>query len=151
MPYRAGASDVLKDLAGGHIDLTFEQAISALPSIRGGIVNAYAVASATRLAALPDVPSADEAGAPGVHISAWTGLFVPKGTPKETIATLTKAAMESLADPALIKRLEDLGQTIPPPEQQTSEALRAYHKAEIARWWPLIKAAKSDGKAEAPK
>ena len=141
VPYRAGAIDVLKDLVGGHIDLTFEQAISALPSIHGGSVNAYAVASSTRLAAVPDVPSVDEAGAPGVHISAWTGLFVPKGTPKETIAVLTKAAMESLADPALVKRLEDLGQTIPPPAQQTAEALRAYHKAEIERWWPLIKAA----------
>jgi tripartite-type tricarboxylate transporter receptor subunit TctC len=147
VPYRAGAIDILKDLVGGHIDLTFEQAISALPSIRGGIVNAYAVASPTRLRALPDVPSADEAGAPGVHISAWTGLFVPKGTPKDRIAVLTKAAIESLADPALVQRLEDLGQTIPPPEQQTAEALHAYHKAEIARWWPLIKAAKAESKA----
>src|SRR5262245_30544037 len=153
VPYRAGAIDILKDLVGGHIDLTFEQAISALPSVRGGIVNAYAVASPTRLPAAPDVPSADEAGAPGVHISAWTGLFVPKGTPKDRIAVLTKAAMDSLADPALVKRLEELGQTIPPPEQQTAEALHAYHKAEIARWWPLIKAAnlKTDGKAEAAK
>ncbi|HWE15882.1 MAG TPA: tripartite tricarboxylate transporter substrate-binding protein [Hyphomicrobiaceae bacterium] len=154
VPYRAGAIDILKDLVGGHIDMTFEQAISALPSVRGGIVNAYAVASDKRLAAAPDIPTVDEAGAPGVHISAWSGLFVPKGTPKETIATLTKAAMEALADPALIKRLEDLGQTIPAPEQQTAEALRAYHKAEIARWWPLIKAAniKSETpKAEAPK
>jgi tripartite-type tricarboxylate transporter receptor subunit TctC len=151
VPYRAGAIDILKDLVGGHIDLTFEQAISALPSIRGGIVNAYAVASPTRLRVLPDVPSADEAGAPGVHISAWTGLFVPKGTPKDRIGILTKAAMESLADSSLVARLEDLGQTIPPPEQQTAEALHAYHKAEIARWWPLIKAAKGEGKSGAGK
>jgi tripartite-type tricarboxylate transporter receptor subunit TctC len=149
VPYRAGAIDVLKDLVGEHIDLTFEQAISALPSIRGGVVNAYAVAADTRLAAAPDIPTVDEAGAPGIHISAWTGLFVPKGTPREVIATLARAAMETLADPALVKRLEDLGQTIPPPERQTAEALRAYHKAEIERWWPLIKAANL--KAEAPK
>jgi tripartite-type tricarboxylate transporter receptor subunit TctC len=149
VPYRAGAIDILKDLVGEHIDLTFEQAISALPSIRGGIVNAYAVASDTRLAAAPDIPTIDEAGAPGIHISAWSALFLPKGTPKDVIATLTRAAVETLADPALIKRLEDLGQTIPPPERQTAEALRAYHKAEIARWWPLIKAANI--KAEAPK
>jgi tripartite-type tricarboxylate transporter receptor subunit TctC len=149
VPYRAGAIDILKDLVGGHIDLTFEQAISALPSIRGGIVNAYAVASDTRLAAALNIPTLDEAGAPGIHISAWSGLFVPKGTPKEVIATLTKAAMETLADPALVKRLEDLGQTIPPPERQTAEALRAYHKAEIERWWPLLKAANI--KAETPK
>jgi tripartite-type tricarboxylate transporter receptor subunit TctC len=156
VPYRSGAADILKDLVGEHIDITFEQAISALPSVRSGIVNAYAVASDTRLAAAPDIPSVDEAGAPGVHISAWTGLFVPKGTPKEVIATLTGAAMETMADPALIKRLEDLGQTIPPPERQTAEALRAYHKAEIERWWPLIKAAniKSEpppAKGDAPK
>ena len=69
---------MLKDLVGEHIDLTFEQAISALPSIRGGIVNAYAVASDTRLAAAPDIPTVDEAGAPGIHISAWSGLFVPR-------------------------------------------------------------------------
>jgi tripartite-type tricarboxylate transporter receptor subunit TctC len=149
VPYRAGAIDILKDLVGEHIDFTFEQAISALPSIRGGIVNAYAVASDTRLAAAPDIPTVDEAGAPGVHISAWSGLFVPKGTPKDVIATLTRAAMETLADPALIKRLENLGQTIPPRERQTAEALRAYHKAEIERWWPLIKAANI--KSEAPK
>jgi tripartite-type tricarboxylate transporter receptor subunit TctC len=147
VPYRAGASDIIKDIMGGHIDMTFEQAISALPSIRGKIVKAFAVTSSTRLAALPDVPTVDEAGAPGVHMSAWTGLFVPKGTPKETIAVLTKAAMDTLADPALIKRLEDLGQTVPPPEQQTAEALRTFHKAEIARWWPLIKAANLKAKA----
>jgi tripartite-type tricarboxylate transporter receptor subunit TctC len=155
VPYRAGAGDIIKDIVGEHIDLTFEQAISALPSIRSGIVNAYAVASDSRLTAAPDIPTADEAGAPGVHISAWTGLFVPKGTPKQAIATLTKAAMETLADPALVKRLEDLGQTIPPAERQTAEALRAYHKAEIERWWPLIKAANIKSEAssnpEAPK
>jgi tripartite-type tricarboxylate transporter receptor subunit TctC len=149
VPYRAGAIDILKDLVGEHIDITFEQAISALQSIRSGIVNAYAVAAESRLAAAPEIPTVDEAGASGIHISAWTGLFVPKGTPKEAIATLTRAAMETLADPALVKRLEDLGQTIPPPERQTAEALRAYHKAEIERWWPLIKAANI--KAEATK
>ena len=139
VPYRAGAADIVKDLAGGHIDMTFEQAISGLGSVRGGIVKAYAITAGSRLAAAPDIPTIDEAGAPGVHISAWSALFVPKGTPKPVIATLTKAAMASLADPAVAARLADLGQAIPPPAQQTAEALGAFHKAEIEKWWPIIK------------
>lgn len=142
VPYRAGAADITKDLVGGHIDLTFEQAISALASVRGGVVKAFAVTANARLAAAPDIPTVDEAGAPGVYISTWTGLWVPKGTPRAIVAKLTDAAMEALADPAVAKRLADLGQAIPPREQQTAEALGAYHKAEIDRWWPLIKAAK---------
>jgi tripartite-type tricarboxylate transporter receptor subunit TctC len=92
-----------------------------------------------RLAAAPDIPTIDEAGAPGVYISTWSGLWVPKGTPKEVIRKLTGAAMDSLADPAVRQRLADLGQVIPPREQQTAEALGAYHKAEIEKWWPIIK------------
>jgi tripartite-type tricarboxylate transporter receptor subunit TctC len=142
VPYRAGAAEIIKDLAGGHIDLTFEQAISGLASVRGGVVKAFAVTADARLAAAPDIPTVDEAGAPGIHISTWTGLWVPKGTPRPIIARLTDAAMEALADPAIAKRLADLGQAIPPREKQTAEALRAYHKAEIEKWWPIIKAAK---------
>jgi len=140
VPYRAGAIEIVKDLAGGHIDLTFEQAISGLGSVRGGIVKAYAVTADKRLTAAPDIPAIDEAGAPGVHISAWSGLFVPKGTPKEVIAALSKAAMAAVADPAVAGRLADLGQAIPPPAEQTSQAFRAFHKAEIEKWWPIIKA-----------
>jgi tripartite-type tricarboxylate transporter receptor subunit TctC len=141
VPYRAGSSDIMKDLVGGHIDLTFDQAISALPYVRNGDVKAFAVTSSARLAAAPDIPTIDEAGAPGIYISTWSGLWVPKGTPKEAIRKLTDAAMEALADPAVAKRLADLGQVIPPREQQTAEALGAYHKAEIEKWWPIIKAA----------
>jgi tripartite-type tricarboxylate transporter receptor subunit TctC len=140
VPYRAGSSDIMKDLVGGHIDLTFDQAISALPYVRNGDVKAFAVTSSARLAAAPDIPTIDEAGAPGIYISTWSGLWVPKGTPKEAIRKLTDAAMEALADPAVAKRLADLGQVIPPREQQTAEALGAYHKAEIEKWWPIIKA-----------
>ena len=92
-------------------------------------------------AAAPDIPTVDEAGAPGVYISTWYGLWVPKGTPAEAIQKLTKAAMDALADPAVRARLATLGQEIPPPEQQTAAALAAHHKAEIEKWWPLIKAA----------
>ena len=83
----------------------------------------------------------DEAGAPGVYISTWSGFWVPKGTPKSVIQTLTNAAMEALADKDVRRRLEDLGQVIPPRERQTAEALGAYHKAEIEKWWPIIKSA----------
>jgi len=147
VPYRAGAAEVIKDVAGGHIDFTFEQAVSALGSVRSGIVNAYAVTGDTRLAAAPDIPTVDEAGAPGVHILTWTGLWVPKGTPKSVIDKLTAAAMDALADPAVANRLADLGQAVPPPEKQTAEFLRAFHKAEIEKWWPIIKAAKKEADA----
>lgn len=141
VPYRAGSSDIMKDLVAGHIDLTFDQAISALPYVRNGQIKAYAVTANARLAAAPDIATVDEAGAPGVYISTWSGLWVPKGTPKNVIQTLTNAAMDALADAAVRRRLEDLGQVIPPREQQTAEALGAYHKAEIDKWWPIIRSA----------
>ena len=141
VPYRAGSSEIMRDLVAGHIDLTFDQAITALPHVRAGNVKAYAVTSNTRLTAAPDIPTVDEAGAPGVYISTWYGLWVPKGTPQDVIRKLTTAAMDALADPAVRARLAGLGQEIPPPAQQTAEALAAHHKAEIEKWWPLIKAA----------
>src|SRR5215475_2214864 len=141
VPYRAGSSEIMRDLVAGHIDFTFDQAITALPHVRSGQIKAYAVTSGNRLAAAPDIPSVDEAGAPGIYISTWYGMWVPKGTPGDVIGKLTAAAMEALADPAVRERLIGLGQEIPPPEQQTAAALAAYHKAEIEKWWPLIKAA----------
>jgi len=141
VPYRAGSSEIMRDLIAGHIDFTFDQAITALPYVRNGQVRAYAVTSNARLAAAPDIPTVDEAGAPGVYISTWSGLWAPKGTPGEIVRRLTAAAMDALADPAVRQRLNDLGQEIPPRELQTAEALAAYHKAEIEKWWPIIKAA----------
>jgi tripartite-type tricarboxylate transporter receptor subunit TctC len=141
VPYRAGSSDIMKDLVGGYIDLTFDQAISALPYVRNGQIKAYAITANARLPAAPDIPTVDEAGARGVYISTWSGLWVPKGTPKSVIQTLTKAAMDALADKDVRYRLEGLGQVIPPRERQTAEALGAYHKAEIEKWWPIIKSA----------
>ncbi len=144
VPYRAGSSDIMKDLVAGHIDLTFDQAISALPYVRNGQIKAYAVTANARLAAAPDIPTVDEAGAPGVYISTWSGLWVPKGTPKNIIQALTNAAMDALADETVRRRLEDLGQVIPPREQQTAEALGAYHRAEIDKWWPIIRSANTN-------
>lgn len=141
VPYRAGSSDIMRDLVAGHIDLTFDQAISALPYVRNGQVRAYAITGKARLASAPDIPTVDEAGAPGVYISTWFGLWAPKGTPGEAIARLSAAAQEALADPAVAKCLADLGQEIPSPEQQSGAALAAHLKAEIERWFPIIRGA----------
>jgi tripartite-type tricarboxylate transporter receptor subunit TctC len=141
VPYRAGSVDVIRDLIAGHVDLTFDQAISALPHVRSGAIKAYAVTSPTRVASAAEIPTVDEAGAAGVHISTWNGLWVPAGTPTDAIHKLTAAAMDALADTTVRQRLHELGQEIPPPEQQTAAALAAFHGAEIEKWWPLIKAA----------
>jgi tripartite-type tricarboxylate transporter receptor subunit TctC len=133
VPYKAGSSDVMRDVVAGHIDLSIDQAISALPYIRQGQVRAYAVA--------PEIPTVDEAGAPGVHVISWFGMWAPKGTPKEAIAKISAAAMETLADPAVKEKLAALGQDIPAPELQTAEALDKHYKAQIAKWWPVIKEA----------
>ena len=139
VPYRAGSSEIMRDLVGGHIDLTFDQAISALPYVRNGQVRAYAITGKSRLAAAPDIPTVDEAGAPGVYISTWFGLWAPKGTPAPVIAKLNAAVVEALADPSVRARLTDLGQEIPPASEQTPAALATHLRLEIEKWWPIIK------------
>jgi tripartite-type tricarboxylate transporter receptor subunit TctC len=141
VPYRAGSSDIMRDLVAGHIDLTFDQAISALPYVRNDQVRAYAITGKTRLASAPDIPTVDEAGAPGVYISTWFGLWAPKVTPAEVIARLSNATKEALADPAVRQRLTDLGQEIPPPEQQSPAGLAAMLRSETDKWGPIIRAA----------
>jgi tripartite-type tricarboxylate transporter receptor subunit TctC len=136
-----GAAPAMQDVIAGHVDLTFDQAATGITQSRAGRVRAYAVTAKSRLASAPDIPTVDEAGLPGFYMSIWHALWVPKGTPREVVAKLNGAVREALADPAVRKRLEDLGQEIPPPEQQTPEALRAHHKAETEKWWPVIKAA----------
>jgi tripartite-type tricarboxylate transporter receptor subunit TctC len=140
VPYR-GAAPIMQDLLAGQIDLTFDQAANSLPQVRNGKIRAYAVTAKARLASAPDIPTVDEAGLPGFYISVWHGLWVPRGTPNDVVAKLNSAAVDALADPKVRARLADLGQDIPAREQQTPEALGAYHKAEIEKWWPIIRAA----------
>jgi len=109
--------------------------------VRAGTIKAYAVAAPTRRPALPDGPTADEAGLPGFHVATWNALFAPKGTPKAIIEKLNAAAVTALADPAVRARFAAVGQEIPPREQQTPEALAALNKADIEKWWPIVKAA----------
>ena len=140
VPYRGGAQ-AMQDLVGGHVDFMCAEASQTLPHVRGGKMKAYAVLAKSRWTAAPETPTIDEAGVPGLYISSWRGLWVPRGTSKEVIAKLNAAVVDALADPAARQRLFDLGHEIFPREQQTPEALGAHHKAEIGKWWPIIKAA----------
>ena len=139
VPYRGGGPAVT-DLASGQVDLMFDQAANALGPVRGGTVRAYAVMSKARWPALPGVPAIDESGVPGLYVSYWHGMWAPKGAPKEVVARLNAAVMHALADANVKKRLADVGHDIMPREQQTPQALAAYHKAEIEKWWPIIRA-----------
>ncbi len=136
-----GSGPALQDVIAGHVDMTFDQAANALPQVRAGKIKAYAVTSKNRLTSQPDIPTVDEAGLPGFYMSVWHAFWAPKGTPKEVVNRLNAALVETLADPAVQKRLQDLGQELFTREQQTPEALRAWHKAEIDKWWPLIRTA----------
>jgi tripartite-type tricarboxylate transporter receptor subunit TctC len=140
VPYR-GAGPATQDLIGGQIDLLCVEASNSLPHVQSGKIKAYAVMGNKRWASAPDVPTMDEAGVPGLHISFWHALWVPKGTPRDIIGKLNAAAVDALSNPAVRQRLTDLGQEIPPRDQLTPEALGAHHKAEVDKWWPIIKAA----------
>ena len=140
VPYRGGAP-MIQDLVGGQIDLTFTQVASSLPQVRAGQIKAYAVMAKSRWWAAPETPTIDEAGMPGLYASFWHGFWAPKGTPKDVVAKLNAVVVETLADPGVQKRMNDIGQGPWPRAVQTPEGLAAQQKAEIEKWWPIIKAA----------
>jgi tripartite-type tricarboxylate transporter receptor subunit TctC len=150
VPYRGGAL-VLQDLIAGQIDLAFAAASNVLPAVRDGRIKAYAVTSDARWTATPEIPTVDEAGLPGLHISLWGALWAPKGTPKTVIDKLNAAVVKALSNPTARQRLADLGEEIPAREEQTPEALAALHKAEIEKWWPIISALDMKGDAKTSK
>jgi len=140
VPYR-GTAPALNDLVAGQIDIIIDQTSNSINQVRGGNIRAYAITADKRIESAPDVPTVDEAGLPGFHMTLWSGLWVPKGTPKDIVDKLNAAAVDALNDPAVRKQLENLGLQMPPKDQLTPQALGAWQKAEIAKWWPVIKAA----------
>jgi tripartite-type tricarboxylate transporter receptor subunit TctC len=140
-----GVAPALQDLVSGQIDISIVSSITSLPLARAGSIRAYAITATRRLAVAPDIPTVDEAGLPGMYVPAWYGLWAPKATPGDVIAKLNLTVRTAFADPAMRSRLTDLALEIVPREQQTSEALGALQKAEIEKWWPIIKAANIRG------
>jgi tripartite-type tricarboxylate transporter receptor subunit TctC len=140
VPYRGGGP-AMQDLVGGQVDLMIIQVAEAVAQAKAGRLKAFAVTAQSRLKGAPDIPTVDEAGMPGMYISFWHGLWMPRGVPKDILAKVSAAVVATLADDTVRTRLEAMHQEIPPREQQTPEGLAAFHKAEIAKWWPIIKAA----------
>ena len=140
IPYR-GAGPAMTDLISGQVDLLVVQAAVALPQVQAGTIKAIANLSPSRSPALPDIATSDEGGVPGLYMSGWFGFFAPKGTPKDVIAKINSAMVQALADPAVRARFTELGLDVASCEQQTPEGLAAFHRAEIEKWWPIIKAA----------
>src|SRR5947209_8894948 len=140
VPYR-GTAPAMTDLVAGQIDMIVDQTSNSIAQVRAGTIRAYAVTDEKRVEQAPDVPTTDEAGLPGFHMTLWSGLWVPKGTPKDIVTKLNAAAVAALNDPAVRSQLENLGLRMPPANQLTPEALGVWQKAEITKWWPMLKAA----------
>jgi tripartite-type tricarboxylate transporter receptor subunit TctC len=138
VPYR-GAGPAMTDMLAGQVDLLMAQAAVLLPQIRAGAIKAIVNLSPQRSAVVPDIPSADEEGVSGLYMSGWFGLYAPKGTPADVVGKLNAAMVQALADPGLRKRFADLGLDIAAREQQTPEGLAVFTKAEMDKWWPIIR------------
>ena len=140
VPYR-GAAPMMQSLLAGQVDMIVDTPTTSIPQILSGTIKGFAVMSKTRLAAGPDVPTGDEAGAPGLYLLQWNAVWAPKGTPADIVMKLNNAIVRAMADPSVRRRLADLGQEFYPPEMQTPEALGAFQKAELDKWRPIITAA----------
>src|SRR5437763_11494241 len=140
VPYR-GTGPAMNDLVAGQIDMIVDQLSNSINQVRAGTIRGYAVTDTKRAESAADIPTADEAGLPGFHMTLWSGLWVPKGTPPEIITKLNAAAVEALNDPGVRQQLENLGLQMTPQDQRTPKALGDRQKAEIEKWWPMIKAA----------
>ena len=140
VPYR-GTGPAMQDLVAGQIDFMIDTPTNSLPHARNSAIKISAVTNPHRLDAAPDIPTVDEAGLPGFHFAFWQALWVPKDTPKDIVARLNAAVVETLADAGVRQKFAEQGQDVPTREQQTPQALGAFHKAEIEKWWPVVKAA----------
>jgi tripartite-type tricarboxylate transporter receptor subunit TctC len=144
VPYR-GSAPVMQDLVAGQIDFGIESAVTSLPQFRAGSIKAFAVTGKNRIMSASEIPTVDEAGLPGLYVGAWFALFAPKGTPRDIVLRLNAEVRNLLADSTTRQRFAELGQDVPTPDRQTPEALAALQKAEIDKWWPIIKAANIKG------
>jgi tripartite-type tricarboxylate transporter receptor subunit TctC len=140
VPYRGGAP-AMQDILGGQVDFTCLEASQTMAHFRANKIQVYGVAAKERWFGAPEVPTLAEGGVADVNLIFWHGLWAPKGTPKDVIAKLNAAVVEAFADPSVQKRFANLGHVIPPRDQQTPEALAQHHKAELDKWWPIMKAA----------
>jgi tripartite-type tricarboxylate transporter receptor subunit TctC len=140
VPYR-GAAPMMQGLLGGQVDFVIDTPTTSIPQILGGAIKGFGIMSKTRLAAVPDVPTVDEAGAPDLYLLQWNAVWAPRGTPGDIVMKLNAAIVRTMADPSVRKKLADLGQEIYPPERQTPDALAAFQKAELEKWVPIITAA----------
>jgi tripartite-type tricarboxylate transporter receptor subunit TctC len=139
VPYR-GTGPAMNDLVAGQIDVIVDQLSNSISQVRAGTIRAYAVTDTKRVESAPDIPTTEEAGLPGFRMTLWSGMWVPKDTPKEIVAKLNASAVDALNDPTVRKQLENLGLQMPPKDQLSPQSLGTWQKAEIAKWWPMIKA-----------